>query len=210
MQRTLGMATLFAFAVSLVACGGGGGGGGGISPPGGGGGGTPPPGVQGNSVGEALPTSAIGVEIDPAWGTVSGFTQSSRSQVIAFAPGTQITVKNLAAAGAAGAQPHTLNFISMSAGPPASFPANPGLRTNASGGSTLAAGFASGPINPGSQMQVTLSTPGTFLVGCAFHYLTNGMRDVIEVSSSATPGPQATPQPSSGGGGGGGCTGVYC
>ena len=206
MQRTLGMAALFAFAVSLVACGGGGGGGG--TPPNnsGGGGSTPPPGVSGNSIGEALPTSAIGVEIDPMWGQVAGFTQSNRSQVIAFAPGTQITVKNLASGGSGA--PHTLNVIGMSSGPPASFPANPSLSTTASGGNSLASGFASGVINPGSQMTLTLSTPGTFLVGCAFHYVTNNMRDVIEVASGATPGPQATSQPSSGGGGG--CTGVYC
>lgn len=207
MQRSLGLAALFAFTVSLAACGGGGGGGGGITPPNNPGP-TPPPGVSGNSIGAALPTSAIGVVIDPTWGTVGGFTQSSRSQVIAFAPGTQVTVKNLAQAGTGTV--HTMNVVSTSAGPPAVFPANPSLSTTASGGSTLAAGFASGNINPGAQMTVTLATAGTFIVGCAYHYVTNGMRDVIEVSASATPGPQATAQPSSGGSGGGGCVGVYC
>ena len=206
MQRTLGIAALFAFSLSLVACGGGGGGGGGITPPNNGGGGTPPPGVSGNSIGEALPSSAIGVEIDPMWGTVAGFTQSSRSQIIAFAPGTVVTVKNLAAAGTG--TTHTLNVVGTASGPPAHFPASPSLSIAASGGSTLATGFASGNITPGAQMSVTLATAGMFIVGCAYHYGL-GMRDVIQVSSSATPGPQATPQPSSGGGGGG-CVGVYC
>jgi len=207
MQRSLGLAALLAFTVSLVACGGGGGGGGGLNPPANNGGGsTPPPGVSGNSIGAALPTSAIGVVIDPTWGTVGGFTQSNRSQVIAFAPGTQITLKNLAAAGTGTV--HTMNVISTSAGPQAAFPASPSLSTTASGGTALVPGFASGNINPGAQMTVTLTTAGTFLVGCAYHYQTNAMRDVIQVSASATPGPEATPQPSSGGGGG--CVGVYC
>lgn len=187
-------------ALTLAACGGGGGGGGGYG--GGGGGGNPPPssGVGANTIGLALPSSAIGVEPDPTWGSVGGFTQTVRSQVLAFPPGATIKILNLSTSTA-----HTLNVISASGGPPANFPANPSLSTSASGGATLGMGYASGTINGGGSVTVTLpTTPGTYLLGCAYHYLSNGMRTVIQVSSSAVPGPQATPAPSSGGGGGGG------
>ena len=197
MKRQLS-ALLLAGIAALTACGGGGYGGGGTTPPagGGGGGGTPPPGVGAQTIGMAIPTSAIG-SVNTHFGIVGGYTQKTYSQTLAFPPGTTITLKNL------GLTAHTLNVLSMSA-----FPANPTLDATASGSNSLAAGFRSGAIAPGGTMQITLSTPGTYFIGCAFHYLTDNMRDVLMVSSSATPGPQATPQPS--GGGSGGCGGIYC
>lgn len=189
-------ALLIAGLASLTACGGGGGGGSSTPPSmGGGGGGTPPPsGVGAQTIGMALPTGAIGSVNTPPFGLVGGYTQSVYSQVVAFPPGTTITLKNLSTNTA-----HTLNVLSTTG-----FPGSPALSTTASGGTTLAMGFASGAIAPGGTMSITLSTPGTYYIGCAFHYLSNNMRDVVMVSASATPGPQATPQPSSGGGGGGG------
>lgn len=200
MRRTVGLAGLLAFAAGLAACGGGGGGGygGGAAPAPGGGG--SPTGVGAMTIGLALPSSAIGVENDPSWGTVGGYTQQIYSQVLAFAPGSTITLRNL------GTTAHTLNVIATRNGPPANFPANPNLALSANG-TNLDANFRSGALNPGASMTVTLNTPGIYLLGCAFHYA-QGMRDVIMVSNSAVPGPQATPQP--GGGGGSGCNGHYC
>ena len=140
--------------------------------------------------------------VTTSFGTVGGYTQTTYSQVMAFAPGTTVTIKNL------GVQPHTLNVLSTRP-----FPSNPSLSSSAAGGSSLAMGWQSGAIPAGGTVTVTLATAGTYFIGCAFHYTLNGMRDVLTVSASATPGPQATPQPSSGGGGGGGgsgCNGVYC
>jgi plastocyanin len=119
--------------------------------------------------------------------------------VLAFAPGTTVTIKNLSSTTA-----HTLNVLSTS-----SFPASPTLSTTASGSSSLDANYTSGSIAPGGTVTVTLSNPGTYYIGCAYHYMTSpSMRDVLLVSANATPGPQATPQPTSGGGtpppGGGG------
>jgi plastocyanin len=146
------------------------------------------------TIGFALPSGLIGT-VHTQFGTIGGYTQAVYSQVIAFPPGTTVTLKNLSA----GTQ-HTLNVLSTS-----SFPANPSLSTTPSGGNTLGSGYASGTINGGASTSVTLSNPGTYFIGCAFHYMQNpSMRGVIEVSASATPGPQATPPPSSGGGGGGG------
>ncbi len=43
-------------------------------------------------------------------------------------------------------------------------------------------------------MTLTLSKPGTYLIGCAFHY-SEGMRDVFVVAKGAKPGQEATPPP---------------
>jgi plastocyanin len=149
----------------------------------------------------ALPSGTIGM-INTSFGLVGGYTQQTYSQVLAFAPGTTITLKNLSSNTV-----HTLNVLSTTA-----FPAQPAtLSASASGGSNLASGFASGNIAAGATMQITLNTPGTYYIGCAYHYNdAASMRDVIMVSANATPGPQATPQPSGGGGTGGGCSGPYC
>lgn len=144
------------------------------------------------TIGFALPSGAIGTVSSP-FGVIGGYTQQKFSQVIAFPPGTTVTLKNLSS----GTQ-HTLNVLSMTG-----FTSN-NLETAAAGGNVLASGFRSGAINGGGTMSLKLTNPGTYFVGCAFHYTTTpSMRGVIEVSSSATPGPQATPPPSTGGGSGG-------
>lgn len=200
MNRKLA-AVLFASIAALTACGGGYGGGGGYNAPGGGGSTPPPNGVGADAIGVALPDGTIGSVNTAPFGVVAGYTQSLYSQVLAFPPGTKITLKNLSSS-----TPHTLNVLSTTG-----FPANPALSTSAAGGTTLAAGFQSGSIAPGSTVSVTLSNPGTYYIGCAYHYMDAlSMRDVLQVSANATPGPQATPASSGSGGTGGGCTGYYC
>ncbi|HEY8296887.1 MAG TPA: hypothetical protein VIG32_02565 [Candidatus Baltobacteraceae bacterium] len=208
MHKKLTIFAALALATSLAACGGGGsgGGGGGYTPPNN----TPttppttPTGVAAMTVGIALPTGTIGYENDPTWGQVGGFTQSTYSQVLAFPTGSTVTLSNLSST-----TPHTFNVIAAGATPPANFPANPSLSTGASGGNVLAAGYGSGNIAPGGSVSVVLANAGTYLIGCAYHYSTNAMRDVIQVSANAVPGPQATPPPA-GSTGGTGCKGVYC
>ena len=203
MNRILA-AFVFASIAVLTACGGGYGGGGGYTAPGGGGGSTPPPGgVGADTIGIALPDGTMGSVNTAPFGVVGGYTQTTFSQVLAFPPNSMVTLKNESSSTA-----HTLNVLSTTG-----FPANPALSTSAAGGSTLAVGFQSGSINPGSTVSVTLSNPGTYYIGCAYHYMDAlSMRDVLQVSANATPGPQATPPPSGSGspGGGGGCTGYYC
>ena len=181
----------FALALSactLAACANGGGL---VSgPSSGGGGGTGPSPLPSDTIGLLIPTGSIGVEKDPVWGTIAGFTQTNTSQVLAFAPGAKITIQNLSTT-----DPHTFNVIAVTGGPPANFPANPTLSFNPAGHGQLGTGYASGIINPMKSVTVTLSKPGIYLVGCAFHY-SIGMRDVIQVVAGATPGPQATAPPS--------------
>lgn len=204
MLKRIALLSLVAFATSLAACGGGGGGGSYSPPSTTGGSPTVPPPLNATSVGIALPTGTIGVEADPTWGSVGGYTQKVYSQVLAFAPSTTITLVNLSSTTV-----HTFNVVGTAAGPPANFPVSPTFST-ANSGSTLNSTYSSGNIAASGSVTVTLpATPGTFLIGCAYHYASNQMRDVIQVSASATPGPQANPPPS-GSGGTGGCIGYYC
>lgn len=164
--------------------------GGGLTSPSGGGGGSSPSPLPSSAIGVAIPTGKIGVENDPAWGTVGGYTQEQTSQVLAFAPGAKITIKNLSST-----TPHTFNVIAETNGPPPNWPTNPSLTFSPRGNGVLSANYASGSLNPGASVTVKLSKPGIYLIGCAYHYISNTMRDVIEVVPGATPGPTASPGP---------------
>ena len=130
-------------------------------------------------------SSAIGQEIDPTYGAIGGYTQSLYSQTLAFVPGAKIMIVN----GQPGV-PHTLNVISQT-----SFPATPTLSTAAAGGSTIATGFSTGSVTGGTTIGPFTLTAGLYFIGCGFHYVSNGMRTVLNVAAAATPGPQATPVP---------------
>lgn len=194
--RHILIALAFTASAALAACGGGGGGG--YNPPAGGGTGggngttggtvatTPPP-VAPLTIGVSLPTSEIGVVNDPTYGIVGGYTQQSFSQVLGFAPGAQVSIKNLSST-----LPHTLNVLSTTA-----FPASgTAISAGASGGSTIASGFGSGNIAAGATVGPFTLSAGVYYIGCAYHYSSNGMRSALVVSSTAVPGVQATPQPS--------------
>jgi hypothetical protein len=133
----------------------------------------------------ALPTTSIGMKTDPTYGLIGGYTQQTYSQILGFVPGAQVMISNGELA-----EPHTLNVLSQTA-----FPTNPTLSTAASGGSTLAAGFATGSVNGGASVGPITLSAGLYYIGCAFHYTTNTMRTVLNVAANAVPGPQATPMP---------------
>ncbi|HEY2476719.1 MAG TPA: SCO family protein [Candidatus Cybelea sp.] len=185
-MKTPALAAAFALvaAGAVAACTNGGGLG---SINNGGGGGSPSP-LPSTGIGVGIPTGKIGVEDDPVWGTVSGYTQNQTSQVLAYAPGVTVTVNNLSST-----TPHTLNVIGVNATPPPNWPQNPSLSFYPSGNGVLGANYASGTINPGKSVKLKLTKPGTYLIGCAFHYIQFTMRGVIQVVAGATPGPTASP-----------------
>jgi plastocyanin len=198
-SSTLGaLAVLFTLG-ALAACGGGGGsgyGGGGNPPPGGA---TPPHSTQ-QVVLIALPTSAMGY-YKSGFGTIGGYTQTATSQVLGFSPGQQVMFMNAQTPGQ-NAPPHTLGDT----GAPSFIP-NPPLSTTGSGGNTFAAHYQSGTIAPGQSIGPVTLTTGTYYIGCAYHYTSLGMRDVLIVAPNAQPGPEGTPPPGQtppppGGGGG--------
>lgn len=141
-----------------------------------------------DTIGEELPEEGLGSIKSSTWkALLGGFTQTTRSQSLGFPPGTKITIRNLSKS-----IEHTLDVVKVISGPPAVFPKNPKLSIPAKGGGKLESGYASGVIQPGKSVAVTLVKAGTYLIGCAFHY-SEGMRDVLVVAKGAKPGPQATP-----------------
>lgn len=211
MVKKVAIISLALVAGILAACGGRG------SAPMGGMGGTsyalPPMGDL--AINATLPKNAIGEDLPSVLGKrkslnamIGGFTQTHYSQTLAFPPGTKLTIQNLSKDGT----DHTFNVIMEVTGRSVRFPRNPQaeLQTSAHGHGKLEAGYRSGVIMAGHSVTVTLVKEGTYLVGCAFHYVSNGMRDVIVVRAGARPGPQATPPaatpspaPTKTGGGGG-------
>lgn len=140
-----------------------------------------------DTIGEELPTQGLGEIKSVKWSaTLGGYTQQTYSQSLGFPPNTKITIKNLSSS-----TPHTLNVVKIITGPPAVFPAKVNLSLKAHGNGVLAAGYASGPIQPGKTVTVQLSKDGIYLIGCAYHYH-EGMHDVLVVGRHAAPGPQAT------------------
>ncbi len=145
-----------------------------------------PPSTQ-QVVTAALPSSAIGQVSDARFGLVGGYTQNLFSQVLGFVPGARIMIRN----GQSSGIPHTLGdtgAASFPAGQPAS------LSTVASAATTISHGWQSGTIAAGQSVGPFTLAMGTYFIGCAFHYASNNMRDVLVVAANATPGPQATPQ----------------
>jgi len=174
------------------------------------------------SIDATVPKHSFGEELPQYLGTmhiksgskIGGFTQTHWSQTLAFPPGTRITIHNLSKT-----DTHAFNVIKQVYTTSVKFPKNPNLSTVARGGNKLEIGYASGPIKPGGSVTVVLAKAGTYLVGCAFHYASNGMRDILVVKPGAKPGPQATPpsggggnpspSPTNSGGGGGGWNPVH-
>jgi hypothetical protein len=181
-------AVAVAFAASLAACGGGGSSYGGGSAPVPNPTGTPPIVSTQQVVIAALPSSVMGERTDPTFGPIGGFTQQTFSQVLGFAPGSQIMVQN-----GQTSTPHTLGVVSTTG-----FDAGGALSASATGGSTIQAGFNTGTINPGALVGPFTLVAGTYYIGCAFHYgSAPSMRTVLQVAANATPGPQATAPPGS-------------
>jgi hypothetical protein len=174
------------FAAMLAACGGGGGtstggGGGVVTPP------APTPTPPTTSTQQvitmALPSTAMGARSDPTFGLIGGFTQQLYSQVLGFAPGTQVMIQN----GQNGLA-HTLGVVSTTG-----FDSGSALSLQPTGGSTIQAGFNTGNVNGGALVGPFTLAAGTFYIGCAYHYNTDTMRTVLQVAAGATPGPQASP-----------------
>ena len=140
-----------------------------------------------DTIGEELGSAGLGTVNSAEWkADLSGFTQEERSQSVAFPPGTKITIRNLSKS-----TTHTLDVVKVITKPPALFPKGVTLSKSAKGDGKLEEGYASGEIKPGGSVTVTLVKEGIYLIGCAFHY-SSGMRDVLVVSKTAKPGPQAT------------------
>jgi len=137
-----------------------------------------------------VPNEAIGTQNDPTYGVVGGFTTQIYSQILGFSPGQQIVIMN---AEGDGATQHTFGDTGSTSG----FPMNTNLSTTSSNQSTISPGgnFQTGTINSQQTVGPITLMRGIYYIGCAYHYASNGMRDVLIVQPSATPGPQGTAPP---------------
>ena len=137
-----------------------------------------------------VPNEAIGTQTDAVYGVVGGFTTQVYSQILGFSPGQQIVIMN---AEGDGMTQHTFGDTGSTSG----FPTNANLSTSSSHQSTIAPGanFQTGTINSQQAVGPFTLARGIYYIGCAFHYASNGMRDVLIVQANATPGPQGTAPP---------------
>lgn len=188
----LGSGALIAgIAAMLSACGGGGSSGGGSTLPYGGGGGGPtptPPPHNAQVIRVAIPDSAIGT-IATTYGEIGGYTQMSTSQVLGFVPGQKVEIENAQSTSI----PHTLGDTGGNGSFPSS--ANLSLSRNTPNGGKLKHGFQTGTLQAGDLVGPFTLQQGVYFIGCAYHYQSNQMRDVLVVAANATPGPQATSPP---------------
>ena len=132
--------------------------------------------------------SGGGSIVSGGFGTVSGFTQMQRSQVLGLSPGTKVIITNVDTAA------HTLNVYGDG------YPNPNNVTITQQGGTTLQPGYQTGILNPGQSTGVLTvgAGPGNWFIVCGIHYqfVNPFMQDGLVVQVGATPGPQATPDPS--------------
>ena len=116
------------------------------------------------------------------YGTVLGYFRgktSTKSQVVVLPAATQVRFFNVDAS-----FPHTLSFLGKATASHAPWPATFNGSANASPAGTAigTTNFSTGALNPGQHSALySTGMPGFYMVGCAFHYDSHGMRTVIMV-----------------------------
>jgi hypothetical protein len=145
---------------------------------------TPAPKTSAAPVGLLLTgESAVATTSD---GTVLGFFNGTTgsvpngSEVVTLTANTNVQFINTEAATGL---PHTASFLGAYSG------SYPGTFTNTNGPVASPAGtvisspnFSAGNLNPGDKSAIyKTGGPGMFIFGCAYHYVSNGMRTVIVV-----------------------------
>lgn len=175
--------TLAALGGALIAtaCSGGGYGGGGITYGGGGGGGGTQSCATSPLSGPITVTAALGISScnDTTAGVVLGFSDSgAKAQVIVVHTNQNIKFHN------GEGFPHSADLLGTFASQ-SSWPGSYSGAPAASAGGTAisASGFSTGALAGGadSATYTTGSATGMYMIGCRFHYNSNGMRTLIVV-----------------------------
>ncbi|HYK53058.1 MAG TPA: hypothetical protein VEV38_05970 [Candidatus Eremiobacteraceae bacterium] len=80
-------------------------------------------------------------------------------------------------------QPHTATDLGAWTGAYPMVTPNPNKTASPANTDISSAKFTTGPINPGSMsLGYTANVPGVYVLGCAFHYISDNMRTVIIVN----------------------------
>lgn len=140
---------------------------------------------------QALPpasTEIIGVDLN-----ITGCTDPTYQAVIGYFGGTNVTTAQVISLKASATdaikfenfdnQPHTAADLGTWTG---SYPPNgPSLTATPSpqGMDISTSGFTAGNLNPGTttKRSYVANVPGVYVFGCAYHYVSNGMRTIIIV-----------------------------
>lgn len=118
----------------------------------------------------------------PKYGVVLGYFKgliSTTSQVITLKHGINVRFKNVDSS-----FPHTFSFLGNATKNNAPWPKTfDGSGTKSKAGTAIGTkNFSTGPLSPGQLSSIyTTGVPGFYMVGCAFHYDSHGMRTVIIV-----------------------------
>jgi plastocyanin len=116
------------------------------------------------------------------YGQVLGYfkgTKAKKSAVVTIPLGSNVVFSNVD-----GSFPHTGSFLGDASKKSAPWPSSfTGSGTQSKAGTDIStADFSTGTLNAGSSSLVyTANVPGFYMFGCAFHYVSHEMRDIIIV-----------------------------
>ena len=119
---------------------------------------------------------------DSRYGFILGYFKgktSMTSEVISLPASTSVHFFNLDTV-----RPHTMSFLGDATRSMAPWPQLfNGSSTKSPAGTAIGTtNFSTGPLSPGTKSVIyNTGMPGFYMVGCAFHYNSNGMRTVIIV-----------------------------
>jgi plastocyanin len=149
------------------------------------------------SVGHGMPvvnltvdaTEAVGINLSGQavtknrhYGKILGYfpgTTKTKSMVVMIPTGSQVTFSNLDSV-----LPHTASLLGEATKKHAAWPKTfTGSGTQSKAGTDISTpDFSTGTLNPGGKsLTYAAAVPGFYMFGCAFHYLSHGMRTVIIV-----------------------------
>jgi streptogramin lyase len=117
---------------------------------------------------------------DPTYGFELGYAsgKGTQTQTISLNMDESIAFKNLDTI------PHSAAFLGDATPSPSTWPATfIGSTTKSPAGTTIGtAGFSTGSLNPNQRSPVYLAgSPGFYMIGCQYHYVSNMLRTVIIV-----------------------------
>jgi plastocyanin len=133
-------------------------------------------------------TFTVGVKLEgesagksKAYGAVLGYFKSGakKSAVVTIPLGSSVVFTNVDTA-----LPHTGSLLGDASKKSAPWPSTfTGSGTQSAAGTDISAtDFSTGTLSPGSSsLTYTANVPGFYMFGCAFHYVSHEMRDVIIV-----------------------------
>jgi plastocyanin len=118
----------------------------------------------------------------PTYGTVLGYFKgktSTKSQIVTLPASTSVVFYNVDTL-----HPHTASFLGNATKNGAPWPThfNGGSSPSPAGTAIGTTNWSTGAMAPGGKSKkYTTGSPGFYMIGCAFHYDSNGMRTVIIV-----------------------------